>query len=186
MANPHPVSKPHPRELKLQAAAELYLTGSSKKASDNLGGVVTDRCIRKWKQNDPDFQNHFMQIAEDDEQESLVKYRRIIAKGLKVQEDRLDNGNVKVIPTGEVLEDDEGNKVPETIQYREPVTLKDATVATGVMIDKNRVAMNLPSRITGGKDNASDMMDAFRKICDQFQEKQANVVSTQELPSSEG
>jgi hypothetical protein len=186
---------PKPMPLKLRAAAELYITGDSRKAAKNLNGLVASRTIRQWKKDCPDFQNHMAQLMEDNEEESRVKYRQIIQRGLDLLVDRLDKGNVRteaikgefVMEDGEYALNSRGNKIAKTAEYREPMNSKDITYATGIIIDKYRVSLGQPSRITQGADSSDDMEKKFRAIHDKFQksvddmanEKLAGVVAFQ-------
>ena len=184
-------TKPH--DVKLRAAAEYYMTGSTEKAAKNMKGLVAARTIRGWKQGDTAFQNHMAQLIEDNEEESRVKYREIIQKGLDALVDRIDRGNVKVTPIegefetdndGNILKNTRGKPILKTAEHREPMTSKDLTYTTGIMIDKNRVSLGQPSRITKAAESAEDMKQMFKNVHKEFQteleDKAAKVVSVQE------
>lgn len=176
---------------KLEAAAQVYATGDAEAAAKALPFSITGRTIRKWRQFDPDFQSHYEQLLEDNEELSRIKWRRLIQGGLDALVDRVEKGNVKAVAVdGEYLTDEDGNfirnergkKILETAEYREPMTSKDLTYTTGIMIDKYRVSLGQPSRITKSADTNTDMAGQFKNIYKDFQKltEEVSVVSIQD------
>lgn len=164
-------------DQKMAAAAEYYLTGSSEKAAKNLGGTIPGRTIRYWIANDALFKSHYEEMLEANQQESQAKYRDIIQKGLDALADRIENGNRKVErielqdEDGKPKVDERGRVCRESVEYREPMTSKDLTYTTGIMIDKYRVSLGQPSRITKAAQSQDDLLNTFRQIASEFDHK---------------
>ena len=148
---------------KMEAAAQLYMTGCSRKAARKLPFEIASRTIRGWAQKDPDFQDKFKRLVEDNTQEAQANYRVIIQKGLDEIVDRVEHGNKKVV-AGDVSVDEDGKKVVETVEYREPMTSKDLTYTTGILIDKYNVSLGQATRITKTQTDESDLMAQFEQI----------------------
>ena len=57
---------------------------------------------------------------------------------------------------------------------------KDAAVMGGISQDKARVAMNMPTSITGQSQDYQALAKQFKELSEQWDEKQVNVVAVQE------
>lgn len=169
---------------RLQAAAEYYLTGSTEKAAKNMVDINAST-IRRWRQSCPIFQNHLAELIEQNEEESRSKYRAIIQNGLDALHDRILHGNIKVEKV-DIIEED-GKKKIVTADYRVPMTSGELSYSTGILIDKNRVSLGQPSRITKSADSKQDLEEAFKSVYNDFkksaEDEGAKVVSVQQPES---
>ena len=152
---------------KMEAAAQLYITGCSRKAARKLPFDIAARTIRGWAQNNPDFQDKFKQLVADNTQESMAKFRVIISTGLDALTDRIEHGNIKVV-AGDVVVAEDGTKSVETIEYREPMTSKDLTYSMGITFDKYSLSLGRATRITQTNTNEDALLDQFKAIYDKF------------------
>jgi len=127
-----------------------------------------------WNENDPDFQDNFKQLVADNTKESQAKFRVIIQKGLDEIIDRISNGNVETVSTGELLMVDgepvieNGKKVMETTMYRTPMSSKDLTYTTGIIIDKHNVSLGQATHITKKLTDETSLMDQFTDIYNKY------------------
>ena len=161
---------------RMEAAAMLYMHGTSRKAAKNCSFPVAASTIRTWKNQNSDFQDNYKQLIADNTAEAQTKYREIIQKGLEALVDRIDHGNVKAVSTGEYLKDEDGEfvlnerglKVMGTSEYREPMTSKDLTYTTGIMIDKYNVSLGQATSIRKTVTDEKALMEGFTKIYDQY------------------
>ena len=159
---------------RLEACGHLYETGSSIKAARACSFPISPRTLRMWNEKDPDFQDNFKQLVADNTKESQAKFRVIIQKGLDEIIDRISNGNVETVSTGELLMVDgepvieNGKKVMETTMYRTPMSSKDLTYTTGIIIDKHNVSLGQATHITKKLTDETSLMDQFTDIYNKY------------------
>jgi hypothetical protein len=153
----HPV---YTHEFKLNAVALFYDKGTYKAVGEELR--VDQKTIASWVRA-PEGQKMLIKMREDMEEELRHKYAIIIHKGMDGLNDRLDNGNVKTaLVNGDVKE------------WREPMNSKDLTYTTGIMIDKFRVSMNQPTRISKSTDGGASLLEDFEAIANKVIEKRVD------------
>ena len=177
-----PVKNPgrYSHETVLAAAQAYYIKGNCRKAAKEVNSIygteIPHQTISAWKRNNADFQNAIQEFRDDNEDKFRAKTTILIQKGLDEMQDRLEFGNIKVDEVRHSVDED-GNKTVEVDSHREKVGLKDLTYATGVMTDKLRVSLNLPTRITQGIDQTQNLLERFEEIAAQYMPKE-KVVST--------
>lgn len=96
--------------------------------------------------------------------EILANNLEIVIKTNEQVLDRIENGDV-------VLRGDK--------QVRVPMKGRDLAVVGGIVQDKARVQLNLPTSIQGKSTDMRALAEEFRKLSQQWNEKQVNVVAVQ-------
>lgn len=146
-------------EEEREAAVRAYLAlGSYKKAAEACG-MYCHEAIAVWKHRDPLWWDETVaKIQMELEEQYRAGWRNVLSSALTVMQDRLENGNHKLVQVGK---DDDGNVVTQIV--RVPVEAKDAVVIGGIACDKLRVSMGLPNRITG-KAEDKDRLNDLRKL----------------------
>jgi len=159
---------PIPHEQKIAAAKEYYITGKLSKAAE--AGNIASHTVAKWRDNDPDFMRVLEVMRGENEDLFRAEATKTIHTGMKELQDRLEHGELKTAKI-EYGEDEDGNATAEAVMYREPVSAKNITYATGIMIDKLRVSNNQPTRITANQDQA-DFLKQFVAIAEAHMPKE--------------
>lgn len=141
-----------------ETAVRTYLAlGSYVKAGAALG--IAWQTIALWKNRDPAWWDETVaKVQMELEEQYRAGWRNVLSSALSVMQDRLENGNHKLVQVGK---DADGNVVTQIV--RVPVEAKDAVVIGGIACDKLRVSMGLPSRITG-KVEDNDRLNDLRKL----------------------
>ncbi len=96
--------------------------------------------------------------------------------------DRIENGDQKLLKVKRAIKHDDGSvEISEDYELRaEPMKGRDLAVVTGITQDKARVQLNLPTSIQGKSTDMQVLAEEFRKLSQQWNEKQVNVVAVQE------
>lgn len=141
-----------------EAGVRAYLAlGSYKKAGEATG--ICHQAIGLWKHRDPVWWDETVaKVQMELEEQYRAGWRNVLSSALSVMQDRLENGNHKLVQVGK---DEDGNVVTQIV--RVPVEAKDAVVIGGIACDKLRVSMGLPSRIVG-KAEDNDRLNDLRKL----------------------
>lgn len=141
-----------------ESAVRTYLAlGSYVKAGEALG--MCWQAIALWKHRDPVWwEETVAKIQMELEEQYRAGWRNVLSSALSVMQDRLENGNHKLVQVGK---DENGKVITEIV--RVPVEAKDAVVIGGIACDKLRVSMGLPNRITG-KVEDNDRLGELRKL----------------------
>jgi hypothetical protein len=148
------------QEEKMHAIAEFYNDGTYARTARKTG--IPKKTLEGWVKS-PEGQQWLVMIRENAEEEFRNQAAGIIQKGLAQINDRIDNGNTKTaLYRGEVKE------------WKEPLTAKELTVTTGILVDKLRVSLNLPTRIARSEGNQDMLLDQFEKVTEKLLEKRAN------------
>jgi hypothetical protein len=139
----------HERELGIAA---YVIEGSFKKAEE-LTGI--DECtIRYWRDHFPDqFERVAEKIRTEYQEEHRAKLTKIITKSLDATEDRLDNGDERVLTNGE--------------KVRVQVSGKDAAWIAGLFTDKLRISLGQPTSITAKEVTTEDRLSKLRESAKQ-------------------
>lgn len=162
------MSKPREKGQHLTAeeretAVRTYLAvGSYKKAAELLGTPERPFCwqtIALWKHRDPAWwEETVAKVQLEMEEQYRAGWRNTLTSALSVMQDRLENGNHKLVQVGK----GEDGKI-ETAIVRVPVEAKDAVVIAGIAADKLRTSLGLPSRIVS-KVEDNNRLDDLRKL----------------------
>lgn len=154
-------------EQRRSACAIYQILGSLKKVSDQTG--ICPRTLSDWKNSEwwAEYAEHIKQETND---EIVAGYSRIILKTMDIVEDRLDNGDAKVVKVGTGY---------EIVQV--PIAGKDAALIGAIGTDKRQILLHQPTSISGKEDSMADLMQQFQKIARESREKiiEGEVVSTQ-------
>lgn len=145
-------------EEERESAVRTYLAlGSYVKAGEALG--MCWQAIALWKHRDPVWwEETVAKIQMELEEQYRAGWRNVLSSALSVMQDRLENGNHKLVQVGK---DENGKVITEIV--RVPVEAKDAVVIGGIACDKLRVSMGLPNKITG-KVEDNDRLGELRKL----------------------
>ena len=131
--------------------------GSYKKAAAALG--ISWQAIALWKHRDPVWwEETVAKIQTELEEQYRAGWRNVLSSALTVMQDRLENGNHKLVQVGK---DGDGNIQTQIV--RVPVEAKDAVVIGGIAADTLRVSLGLPNRITK-KVEDNDRLNDLRKL----------------------
>ncbi len=117
---------------KRRAVVAYFATGSSVKAAELTG--ICGRSIRHWRQTAEWWAEMLEQVRRENQDELDAQYSAIIAKAQEEVMDRLKNGDVVLVKTG----DGYGEK-------RKPVSGKDVAVIGAVTFDKRQILRNAPA-----------------------------------------
>jgi len=155
--NPKKTQRTFSDEFKMQAVALFYSVGNYKAAARELG--IERKSLRNWVSS-PDGQKWLRTLRDHAEEEFRNKAGELVFKSLEQLEDRLDNGNIRTAHVkGELKE------------WREPASLKDLTYAAGILVDKLRVSMNLPTKVTATEGGSQNLLQEFEKLADRLTDK---------------
>jgi len=138
-------------EEKLQAAMAYLITGNSVDASKVCG--IPDKTIRDWTRET--WWADFIGEARKDKNDELdACFTDIIHKAVGEVRDRIETGDPVVQKDGTVS--------------RKPVSARDATLVTAVLVDKRAILRGEPTRISKSisekdrlKDLAKDLEDVI-------------------------
>jgi hypothetical protein len=132
-------------------AVRCYVAGGSYSKAEAMCGVPKT-AMAVWKHRDPQWwEDTITKIHMEMEEQYRAGWREVLGLGLDAMQDRLRNGNHKLLKDGTIV--------------RVPVEAKDAVVISGIAADKLRVSMGLPNRITG-KVEDNDRLEALRKMAE--------------------
>jgi len=155
--NPKKTQRTFSDEFKMQAVALFYSVGNYKAAARELG--IERKSLRNWVSS-PDGQKWLRTLRDSKEEEFRNIASELVFKSLDQLKDRLDNGNVRTAHVkGELKE------------WREPLQAKDLTYSLGILVDKLRVSMNLPTRVTKTEDGGANLLKEFERLTDNLLDK---------------
>ena len=153
------------RTDRYKAAAALVATSNSKAASRESG--IPASTIRHWSQNDDDFQMMCHEIWSEFGAKMRPKLAEIIDESADQILDRIRNGDV-------IRDTKTGNLI------RIPIKGRDLAIIGGVAFDKLRLAENQPTSISGNTGGTQALIKKFDDLANKWDEKQVNVVKTQD------
>jgi hypothetical protein len=154
-------------EDRRKAALEYSLTGSLTKVAARTG--IPRKTLSDWKNKSDWWVEISAAVRHQKEAKILADNEEVIDKAHREIVDRLDNGDVQLVRTKNGVE-----------LHRVPVKAKDAAVIGGISDDKRRLTLNQPTAITGKSEDMAALANEFRKLSQQWDEKQVNVVAVQE------
>jgi len=124
-----------------QAAIACLIYGNVTKASEATGFPQTT--IRYWRKEEW-WSPLCDEVRAEKEHEFQAGFARIVEAAIGQVEDRLRDGDVKLVRAGNGHE-----------ERRVPVSAKDATIVAAVSYDKLRLSLNLPTSIWANTDASS-------------------------------
>ena len=160
-------------EDRRKAALEYSLTGSLTRVAARTG--IPRKTLSDWKNQSDWWVEISAEVRHQKEAKILAGNEEIIDKAHREIVDRLDNGDVQLVRIKNGVE-----------LHRVPVKAKDAAVIRGISDDKRRLTLNQPTAITGKAENMNSLAQEFRKLSQQWEEKQVNIVSVQEESEEDG
>lgn len=157
----------HPDAVIISAARLFYGLGSQTKTAQALGVPV--RTVSEWANDTGRIGELWRDTIQYIRQESIVETDRtmsiIIQKAYAAVLERLENGDTKVLGTGELV--------------RCPVTAKDASWIASITFDKRQVLRNLPTQITTSAEHLSKIAD---KLASMARGSQLRVIEHEAVP----
>ncbi len=100
--------------------------------------------------------------------------------------DRIENGDQKLLKVKRTIKHNDGSvEISEDYElWAEPMKGRDLAVVTGIVQDKARVQMNLPTSIQGKSPDMRALAEEFKKLSDQMNEKRINSIpgESEEIP----
>lgn len=165
----------YPEEKKVEVAALFAAGVVSSRDLERLTGI-NENTIRAWRTSEwwPEM---LERIHAQHDEETVSKFTNIVDKSLEIVQDRLINGDFGYNKeTGEL--------------YRKPVSLRDATVAGAIIVDKRQLLRGKPtsrSESIGVDQRLAKLAEEFKKFSkakDVTHESQAIIEETvEEKPS---
>lgn len=135
-------------EDRMRAAIEYSVHGSLSKVEEYTG--IPKTTVHGWTKLEW-WHNQLEQLRKENQDIMRAKYSKIIQDGLDVISDRLENGDAYVSKEGDIA--------------RKPVSLRDASTATGIAFDKLRLIDGQATTIKGTDDKALiALKEQFEKI----------------------
>jgi len=146
-------------------AAYLYA------ASGNYSKVARDTNIPRttivsWAKDSPVWVDSLVKARQEISDEILAYNLEIVIKTNEQIIDRIDNGDTVLTKDGK--------------QVRVPMKGRDLAVVSGIKEDKARVSLGQATSIVGKSTDMAALANEFRKLSEQWEEKQVNVVAVQE------
>jgi hypothetical protein len=142
-----------PDTKKVEAATIYAVTGSLQRASE-LSGVPI-HTLQSWRREDA-FQELLREVWQENNEKIDAKFTEIIEKSLNAILDRLDNGDYKVTPRGDVK--------------RVPISAKELSLVQAINVDKRQLLRGLPtSRSESGDTGTQKTVDRLEKLAETFE-----------------
>ena len=147
---------------RIQVAVAFLIHGNVSRTSEATG--IPKTTIRDWRNTE-----WWVQLSEEvraeKEHEFQAGFSRIVESAIGQVEDRLQNGDAKLLRGAEGHE-----------ERRVPVSAKDAVVIAGISYDKLRLSLNLPSTIRASSDNnLENLARKFEEIAKKYQHEVIDV-----------
>jgi len=95
-----------------------------------------------------------------------ANFTKLIDSAFEQAQDRVENGDYRVTKDGKLI--------------RVPMGGKELVISGATVYDKQRLHRNQPTAISGKSESMNSLAQEFRKLSQQWEEKQINVVATQE------
>jgi hypothetical protein len=152
---------------RVMAATAYLVTGTYKKAAKVVS--VPESTLRDWARHE--WWGHLVEeVRSEKESEFQAGFSRIVEKAIRETEDRLDQGEVKLVKTKDGYE-----------ERRVPVSAKDAQMISAIAYDKLRLSLNLPTSIkqTSREGGLKAALEMFEKISEEVSAREKKVVSEQ-------
>ena len=156
-------------EDRRRAVVEYCTNGVMTRVSDTTG--IPDTTLAHWKNKSDWWDELVAQVRNEINEQILAQNMEIATKAGERVLDSLENGDEKLVW-------DKAKN--EYVKMRVIPTGKDASVMGGISQDKARVQLNLPTSISGKAEDYQALAKQFKELSEQWDEKQANVVTTQD------
>jgi len=153
-------------EDRRKAVVEYCVLGNTKQVAKTTG--IPRTTINDWKKTDW-WDEESVKVRHEINDQILAQNMHIATKAGERVLDSLVNGDEKLVW--------DKTKCKYVIKRVKP-SGKDAAVIGGISQDKARVQQSLPTSITGKAENMASLAQEFRKLSQQWEEKQVNVVKT--------
>ena len=146
---------------RILVVAAYLIQGSVTKASETTG--IPKTTIRDW-QNKDWWGPLSDEVRSQKENEFRAGFTRIIQSALVQVEDRLENGDVKLVRTKDGY-----------AERRIPVSARDATLVAAINYDKLRLSLNMPTAINATQKSLGELSDEFQRIARQYKREVIDV-----------
>ena len=148
------------------AVVEFCTNGVMTRVSDTTG--IPNTTLTHWKNKSDWWDDLVAQVRNEIGEQILAQNLEIASKAGERVLDSLKNGDEKLIW--------DKDKAKHVIKRVKP-SAKDCAVIGGISQDKARVQLNLPTAITGGTTDMSELARQFQEIARQASREEAHVVS---------
>jgi hypothetical protein len=135
---------------KIAAVAAYAAAGTCTRASEVTG--IPDYRIRRWKM-EPWWEELIQRVRMEKDEELDAKMSKIIDKALEELQDRVNDGDYRMNPNGQLK--------------RVPITAKDAVTVTKQIIDKRQLLRGRPTSISGSvttTQHLKNLAEEFKKF----------------------
>ena len=166
-------------EDRRRAVVEYCVLGNTKKVAKTTG--IPRTTINDWKKTDW-WDEEIVKVRHEIDDQILAQNLTNAMKAGDELADRIENGDQKLLKVKRAIKHDDGSvEISEDYELRaEPMKGRDLAVVTGIVQDKARIQLNLPTSITQSSSGLDAMVKKFEAIADAYNERQARVVSVQE------
>lgn len=137
-------------EQRLEAVTAYFITGSMKKAAEQVG--IKETIIRRWKASSPWWTKALEQVKRKKQDELDSKLTNLLEKTLDELRDRLMHGDEIVTAKGK--------------KGRRKVSAKDLGVISGILYDKRRDIRSDDSQeqVRSNEDTLKDLKGKFEEL----------------------
>ncbi len=149
--------------VKINAAYLYAASGNYSKVARNTN--ISRPTLMGWAKNSSVWVEALNKARQEISDEILASNLEIVIKTNEQVIDRVEHGDV-VLRNGK--------------QVRVPMKGRDLAVVSGIKEDKARVALGQATSIVGKSTDMTALANEFRKLSEQWDEKQVNVVAVQE------
>ncbi len=163
-------------EDRRRAVVEYCVSGLMSKVSECTD--IPETTLATWK-NKTDWWDDLVVAVRSEINEQILAQN--LANAMKAGDaltDRIENGDQKLLKVKRTIKHDDGSvEISEDYELRaEPMKGRDLAVVTGIVQDKARVQMNLPTSIQGKSPDMRALAEEFKKLSDQMNEKRINSI----------
>ena len=163
-----------------QAVVEYCVHGVMSKVSECTD--IPETTLATWKNKSDWWDDLVVEVRSEIGEQILAQNLTNAMKSGNELADRIENGDQKLLKVKRAIKHDDGSvEISEDYELRaEPMKGRDLAVVTGIVQDKARIQLNLPTSITQSSSGLDAMVKKFEAIADAYNERQERVVSVQE------
>ncbi len=126
---------------------------------------MPEQTVRDWTKSEWGVEL-YGEIREQKDPELDANFTKLIDSAFEQAQDRVENGDYRVTKDGKLI--------------RVPMGGKELVISGATVYDKQRLHRNQPTAISGKSESMNSLAQEFRKLSQQWEEKQTNVVAVQE------
>ena len=152
-----------------EVVIEYHIKGNDQAVAKATG--ISRQTINTWRLHSDWWDELLGEVRHEIDDQILGQNLQIAVKSGESVLDSLENGDEKLVW--------DKDKQEHVIKRVKP-SGKDSMVISGIAQDKARVQLNLPTAITAKAEDYQALAKQFKELSETWDEKQANVVATQD------